>query len=273
MEYLKKVLIIGGSSSICDEAVEHLEHNGYSIDLMTYRSEKNKKNIKNFSQYNWKHLDLLDQKSTELLIEELKDDYYDLIWCVPTYPSGQRDPIATTRDYLEELYGSFLVNYIDLIRNLAFKKLKNEGKMVYQSSEAANVPTDMQDYVSAKSAIQSYVISLSKKLKNKTIFVIATTGIYESLSYYQHGADYYKEDPKRWVTKKEIAEILVRSKQKDTGKIFTLGFCPTKTEVISRYAGIIYPYNYTEWSQNDWYDIPNMQEQSVVDVLGNHTNI
>jgi|GEM_PF-2702232 len=267
---MKKVLIIGGSSSICDGIVDYLEKNDHEIDLMTYRNEQNKKNIKNFEKYKWVHLDLLSQESTEKIIFELPDFYYDKIICVPTYPSGQREPLKTTRLFWEELFGKFIINYMDLIRNLIFKKLKNDGHFVFMSSEAANSITDMHDYSAAKATIQSYVRSLSKKSKNKTIFVIATTGIYKSLSYYNHGEDYYKHDPDRWVMKEDIAKIIVEADKMDNGNIFTLGFCPLKTEIIDRYSGILYPYNYTEGSYNYWHKIvnPHDRPEDVIDILG-----
>lgn len=266
----KKVLIIGGNSSICDEVIINLEKVGFQIDLMTYRNEENKKNIKDFSRYNWKHLDLRDKKSTEDFILELKENYYDVIWCVPTYQAGGRDPMDTPRDFLEDLYGNFIVNYIDLIRNLAFKALKDEGRMIYQSSESANVPTDMQDYSAAKATIQAYVRSLAKKIKNKAIFTIATTGIYDSRAYHDHGgAEYYKLDPGRWVQKKEISELIRFSDLQDNGKVFTLGFCPMKTDIVSRHAGIIYPYNFFAWSEGTWYGRTDLNF-GAKDVLSNH---
>lgn len=252
---MKKVLIIGGNSSICDGIITYLEQNKCVIDLLTYRSDMHKKNIKDHEKYNWKYLDLTNQANTENFILELPDNYYDIIVCVPTYESGGRNPLETPREYLEIVFGKFIVNYMDLIRNLIFKKLKEDGQFTFISSESANAPTDMHDYAAAKSTIQSYVRSLSKKADKKTIFVIATTGIYESLPYYQHGRDYYSFDLDRWVYKEQIAKIIVDATRKDNGNIFTLGFVPSKTEVITNYSGIIYPYNHTQGSYNTWHGL------------------
>ena len=256
MGKLKKVLIIGGSSSICDKIVTYLEDHECVIDLMTYRWEPKKNNIKNFEKYSWTHLDLLDKESTENFILNLSDNNYDIILCTPTYESGQRDPLKTTREYWENVFGKFIINYMDLIRNLIFKKLKDDGKFIFISSEAANVPTDMHDYSTAKATIQAYVRSLSKKAENKIVFVIATTGIVESAAYYEHGgADYYKHDMQRWVHKEQIAKIIIDATDKDNGSIFTLGFVPSKTEIINDYAGIIRPYNHTQWSHDFWLNL------------------
>lgn len=252
---MKKVLIIGGSSSICDEIVTYLEKNDYEIDLLTYRNEENKKYIKNYEMYQWRHLDLTVEEYTQNAIVQIPNNYYDTIICTPTYESGGRDPMATSREYLEEVFGKFIVNYMDLVRNLIFKKLKKDGHFVFISSEAANIPTDMHDYATAKAAMQTYVRSLSKKAGEKTIFVIATTGIYGSLPYYQHGEDYYSFDPKRWVYKEQIAKIIVEATRKDNGNIFTLGFIPAKTEILTDYSGIIYPHNHTQGSHDFWHGL------------------
>lgn len=253
---LKKVLIIGGSSSICDEIVTYLEKNDYVIDLLTYRNEENKKYIKNYEMYQWRHLDLTVEEYTQNAIIQIPNNYYDTIICTPTHESGGRDPLATSREYLENVFGKFIINYMDLVRNLIFKKLKDDGHFIFISSEAANTPTDMHDYSAAKAAMQAYVRSLSKKAENKTVFIIATTGIYESLAYYQHGgADYYKFDPDRWVYKEQIAKIIVNATKKDNGNIFTLGFIPSKTENINNYSGIIYPYTDKKGSYEVWHGL------------------
>jgi short-subunit dehydrogenase len=252
---MKKVLIIGGSSSICDEIVLYLEKNDCFIDLLTYRYEENKKNIKNNEKYQWMHIDLTHNGSTLSAIKNIKEDYYDIIVCVPTHASGGRDPMATSREYLEELYGKFIINYIDLIRNLIFKKLKKDGKFVFISSEAANAVTDVHDYAAAKATIQAYVRSLAKKAEEKTIIVIATTGIHGSLAYHQHGGDdYYKFDMDRWVQKEQIAKIIVDSTRKDNGNIYTLGFIPSKTKIINIYSGIVYPYQDRELADEIWHN-------------------
>jgi len=247
---MKKVLIIGGSSSICDEIISYLEEHGYEIDMLTYRDDR-----KIYGNYNWQHLDLTNKDSVENFINILPDQYYDKVICVPTYNSGGRNPFITSREYLSDLFGNFTINYMILIRSL-FKKITKNGHIVYISTASANMPTDMVDYSAAKGALQNYVRSLSKKVTGEqVIFSIAPTMIYESAPYYQHlgivpkghkektlggyplpATQIKKEimDPKnenyndtsKLVRKKEIAKIIVDAGVKENGKIICLGFKP-----------------------------------------------
>lgn len=251
---MKKTLVIGGNSTIIDDVVEKLEKNDYEITLMTYRAEQNLKKFRNYEKYTWKYLNLLEENSVVDFISRIPDNYYDLVIFTPTHESGQRDPLATTREYYEDLFGKFLINSMDLIRNLIFKKMKNDATFVFTSSEAANVPTDMHDYATGKAALQAYVRSLSKKASDKTVFIIATTMIFESSSYEHHGPDYYKNDQGRLVYKDQIADIILKSDKDDNGKIFTLGFIPTKIEAFNDHAGVIYPYSNLTHSKGNWYN-------------------
>ena len=224
---MKKVLIIGGSSSICDKIITYLEENEYEIDLMTH-SDHSKANEK----YKWQHLDLMGQESTENLINILSKNYYDKIICVPTYNSGTKNPFETSRKYLINVYGNFIVNYMILIRNL-LSNLKDDGQLIYISSAAANRPVHMVDYSAAKACMQAYVTSLSTQVKEgQAIFSIAPSMIYESNPYYQQG--YYKNDIYRLVKKEEIAKVIVEADSSYNGKVVCIGFVPSSPKIILR---------------------------------------
>ena len=221
MVKLKKVLIIGGSSSICDDIIAYLEKNNFEIDILTYR-DQNKINNK----YRWEYLDLTDQDSVNNLINILPNDYYDKVICVPTYNSGSSNPFETTREYLNEVYGKFIINYMILIRNL-FKKITDNGHIIYISSQSAIIPVDMVDYSAAKGAMQTYVRSLSRKVKeNQVIFTIAPTMIYESMPFYLHDPEHYGDDIDKLVRKEDIAKVIVNANKNYNGKIICLGFLP-----------------------------------------------
>jgi NAD(P)-dependent dehydrogenase (short-subunit alcohol dehydrogenase family) len=157
---------------------------------------------------------------------------------VPTYNSGTRDPFSTTREYLFDLYANFTINYMILVRSL-FKKITSKGHIIYISTASANVATDMVDYSAAKGAMQNYIRSLSKKVKeDQVIFSIAPSMIFESMPYYQHINGTKDEnnpnynDISKLVKKEDIAKLIVDADKSYNGKIFCLGFTPAKLDIV-----------------------------------------
>jgi NADP-dependent 3-hydroxy acid dehydrogenase YdfG len=219
----KKVLIIGGNATMCDGIITELEKNKYEIDLLTYYDSTKINN----NNYKWKFLNLLDQDSTDSFINSLEDDYYDKIICTPTYWSGTNNPFVTTREYLNEVYGKFVINYMVLIRNL-LKKITKDGHIIYISSIAANIPVDMVDYSAAKAVMQAYVSAISKKAKdNQVIYSIAPEMIYETIAFYHRDKDNFLEPIDKLIKKEQIAKVILNANLSYNGNVVIMGYDET----------------------------------------------
>lgn len=219
---MKKVLIIGGDSSLCEGIISIMENEGYDIDMLTYFDNKkiNKK-------YNWHHLDLMNEESVDSFINIPKDNYYDKIICAPTYNSGTNNPFITNRKYLSDVYGKFVINYMIIIRSL-LKKITKDGHIIFISTISANVPTDMVDYSATKSAIQAYVSSISKKTKGgQAVYSIAPGMIYDTPSFYERDEEHSIEPAERLIKKEEIAKIILNADESYNGNVVIMDYSAT----------------------------------------------
>lgn len=216
---MKKVLIIGGDATLCDKIISALELNNYQVDLLSYFYPDKINNL-----YNWKFLDLTSQENTESFINDLPNNYYDKIICASTYNSGSGDTLSTKREYLNEVFGKFIINYMILIRNL-LQKITQNGQIVYISTISCNTPTEMGDYAAAKAALQAYVMSLSTKTKkNQAIFSIAPAMIYETVAFDYRDEDHSIEPIRRLIKKEEIAKIIIDSDKSYNGNTIIMNY-------------------------------------------------
>lgn len=234
---MKKVLIIGGASSICDGIIPYLENNGYQIDTLTHRFGEKKDD-----GYNWLYLDLMSSDSVQIALEILPDNYYDLILCTPTYNSGDRDTFNTPRIYLVDLFGTFIVNYLVLLRGLC-KKMSDKGHLVFITSQVANRPSDMADYAAGKGALQTYVMSLSTKMGEEQVaYSISPAVIRDSTAHKYSHPDEFKNVVDQLVGQDEIARVIVEANKEYNGKIVELWGHHRKNE---NGGSLIHP---------EWYD-------------------
>ena len=212
---------------MCDNIIVALENNGFIIDILTYNDPAKVDN-----KYRWEHVNLLDEESVENFIKILPDNYYEKIICVPTYNSGTNNPFITTREYLNNVYGSFIINYMILIRNL-LSKLSDDGQLIYISSISANTSTDMVDYSAAKACMQAYVSAISGRAKqNQAIFSIAPAMIYDTVAFYHRDEEHSLEPISRLIKKEEIANVILNADKNYNANVVIMNY-----DGISRIKG------------------------------------
>jgi NAD(P)-dependent dehydrogenase (short-subunit alcohol dehydrogenase family) len=207
----KKVLIIGGTSSLSPAIISELELSGHTIDLMTFRQERKK-----YGEYNWVHLKLEDNDSVKRFVQSLPDEHYSKI----IFTIGNTVGVEPGKEILENdlklFYESFVFRTIYII-NKCIKSLKEDGHFVFISSVAANHPMGDPDYSAVKAAVQAFVRSLSTKLKpNQVAFSIAPGQIHDTEAYYL--SDYKWDIDKIW-TKEKIAKAISKADVGTNGKV------------------------------------------------------
>ena len=199
MSNIKKVLILGGTSSIAKEIINSLEQKQYSVELMTYR-QKNKI----YGDYRWEHLDLEDKGSVYRFIDLMSKDRYSKIIFLPGNSLG-----PTHKGYpyerLESFYNSFLLRYNVLIGE-ASKSLCDNGQIIFISSLAANRPIPDAHYSSVKAGVQAFVRSLSCSLKEDQIAFSISPGAIDSS------------------IKEQIAKIIAEADKSYNGRVIEIGY-------------------------------------------------
>jgi NAD(P)-dependent dehydrogenase (short-subunit alcohol dehydrogenase family) len=215
---MNNVLIIGGTASISNKIVEEFENNLYSVDLMTYR-QKEKIN----ATHNWEYLDLNDYESVKLFLNKISGNKYKKIILMPASSASYKNIADTDREDLVNFYGNFFVNYMILVRELV-KNLSEDGQIAYISSIAANVPIDDVNYATGKGAMQTFIRSMSTKIKNgQAIFSVAPGLIYDTPAFYHNDPANYGGDISRLAKKEEIAQIILNATPEKNGQIIKIG--------------------------------------------------
>ena len=103
---MKKVLIIGGTSSLAKPIIFKLEKNGYEIDALTFRQSK-KINLK--KNYTWIKLDLYDAKSIDMFFSFLPNNFYSKIIFLAGSGLGKSYKDVDALE-MESFYKAFLLN-------------------------------------------------------------------------------------------------------------------------------------------------------------------
>jgi len=211
----KKVLIVGGTSSIVPGIINKLEEYNYVIDLMTFRTPG-----KQYGDYKWQNLDLENKDSLDDLLSIMPKNYYSKILFVSGNSLGNYNG-NVPYDELQKFYDSFLLRYNFLIKE-SCKSLTDDGQIVYISSIAANIPIFDADYSAAKAGVQAFVRSLSLSMKtNQSSFSISPGLI--------HGSKVFKEidyhgDETKLATIDQIAEIIATADKTYNGRVIEIGY-------------------------------------------------
>lgn len=174
---MKKVLIIGGTSSLAKPIISKLEKNGYEIDALTFRQAEKINLEKN---YTWIKLDLYDTKSIEMFFSFLPDNFYSKIIFLAGSGLGKSYKDVDALE-MESFYKAFLLNYISLIINLS-NRLDFDGQLIFISSIAAKIPIQDAHYSAVKAGVEAFVRSASSQLsQNKSMFSISPATITDSM--------------------------------------------------------------------------------------------
>lgn len=212
------VLIIGGTAPISNDIIKELKLNSYSIDLMTYR-DINKIN----EEESWTYLDIQQYHSVEKFLNFIGNKKYNKIILNSASSPGNQNIKKTKREDLVYYYSNFFVNYMILVKNL-LENISENGSIVYISSIAANVPIQDVNYATGKGAMQTFITSLSTHIKHQQyIFSIAPGLIYDTPAFYQNDPKNYNYDSSKLATKKQIAEIIIKSDNSFNGKVIKIG--------------------------------------------------
>ena len=172
---MKKVLIIGGTSSLANFIIPKLENNNYEISAMTFRQSS-----KIYKDYTWIKLDLYDYESINMFLHSILPNTYSKIIFLSGSGLGKSYKDITEED-MAKFYQAFLINYISLIMNLTHR-LDDDGQIVFISSIAANIPIQDAHYSAVKAGVEAFIRSASSQLsKNQSMFSISPATITDSM--------------------------------------------------------------------------------------------
>jgi NADP-dependent 3-hydroxy acid dehydrogenase YdfG len=172
---MKKVLIIGGTSSLAKPIISKLENNGYEIVAMTFRQID-----KIYNNYTWIKLDLYDKNSIDMFFDFLPKQFYSKIIFLSGNSLGKSYK-NVNEDEMLSFYDAFLINYISLIIDLT-KILEYDGQVIFVSSIAAKIPIQDAHYSAVKAGVEAFVRSASSQLlDNQSMFSISPATITDSM--------------------------------------------------------------------------------------------
>lgn len=210
----KKILIIGGTSSLANEII--IKAKDVFTDITcTYR---NKSKVFN-KKCNWEYLNLDENDSIDLFLNKILNKEYDTIIILIGSTTNKKYTdisIDDIKKYHEINSGS----YIYLLQNIVLK-IKDDGQIIVVSSRSANNASYDIHYSGVKASIQSAVKSLSKFLKNKqSIVCVAPSLIYESKMYNEMTKENIKKhlylSNNNLINKNEFAEFIISLNNKVT---------------------------------------------------------
>jgi short-subunit dehydrogenase len=155
----KKILILGGTSSLAKEIIPICASNGFKI---TKTSRKQKLNSQ-INQHDLLYLDVSSIKSINLFLENINDMRFSYVLCligstseIFKYPYKNFKEINT---YLN----TYITNLIFLLDNLFFNyRVSNSCSILVLSSRAAKYGSQDRYYAVAKSALEGFIKSKGK---------------------------------------------------------------------------------------------------------------
>lgn len=217
----KNALIIGGTASIADTIVQHLDNN-YNVDLTSsYIKKINEYDLHKYKNVKWFELDLHSYDSLLDFINKIPNEHYSIVVILSMNSPGNF--FNNTVDELKNFYSNYLVNNM-LLGKFLLEKITNTGKIIYLSSIASAKPVPQINYSTVKGALQSFYTSLSTHSKtNQSIFSIMPGLIYDTPAFDKVKDFDSSYDIQLLATKEEIANLIINSGINENGKIIRLG--------------------------------------------------
>tara|TARA_Y100001968_G_scaffold315971_2_gene343197 strand:+ start:66 stop:824 length:759 start_codon:yes stop_codon:yes gene_type:complete len=175
----KNVLITGASKNIGKAIAISLAKKNSNVIICARNNTELKKVLKIMNKYNGSHhafaLDLEDPRGPLRLIENLKDNKIapDII----VHNLGGSRQVTDTNFSRQDLLNVWQLNLgiaHEINKELSPQMIdKNWGRIIHISSLAAKTAKGYIPYVSAKSALEGYVRSMSKQLSPKNVIMNA----------------------------------------------------------------------------------------------------
>jgi NADP-dependent 3-hydroxy acid dehydrogenase YdfG len=209
----KKMLIIGGTSSLAPEIIKRSVKDFDEI-VCTYR---NKKNI--FTNLViWEYLDLEKDDSIKLFLNKNNKKYDKIIVLIGSVNNKKYSEMSL--ESIKKYYSIYSGALLFLLQNLT-TMINSTGQIIVMSSRSANNPSFDIHYSGTKSSIQAVVRSISKFLKkDQSIVCIAPSLILNSKMFKDMNKKNIKKHIKlsnnNLISKNEIAEFIVSLNNKIT---------------------------------------------------------
>jgi NAD(P)-dependent dehydrogenase (short-subunit alcohol dehydrogenase family) len=205
----KNFLLVGGTSSLSNYLISLAKNNQYSV----YATYKNKDKVVYQDGVKWLELDISSQESILLFLNNIPNNFYDkVIFLVGKTTKKKYNKINIVE--LEKYYIEQASNYIYTLQNI-LAKTKNNGSVAVVTSRAANYGSYDVHYSAVKGAIQSAVKSLAKFTKNKTIFCVSPSLIFDSKMFKEMSskniAKHLKRTNNKLLKKDEVASFIWNS--------------------------------------------------------------
>ena len=176
------LLLLGAQSSIGQQFLSLNLGQNYNV-YSTYSSKSflGRQNAKKFSF----ELNLELPKSIQLFLEELKDIHFDVVIFLIGRTSNL--PLTSSDDSITRYLDTYIRNYAKLIFGIANKVgVRNKGKALFVNVSSRSVLYGSSDplYAMAKSAIHSYIKSLSKLYSSNIVFHNLVPGLLKNSKMY-----------------------------------------------------------------------------------------
>lgn len=182
MKDIKRILVLGGSSSILKEFF--LAIRDLNVDIhATFRRLDLEPDVERFISKKY-FLDLESDQTIFNFQNQVKHIKYDLILSLIGVTSG----LSIEFDSLEHVQKTVNINAVNLLWLLPtlHESLKENGCICFMGSSAADGSSFDIAYSAAKAALRSGVTSYSLRLKeNQSIYVLEPSLIEESTMYFE----------------------------------------------------------------------------------------
>lgn len=166
---MKRMLILGGTSSLATPFLQIALDSGYEITATTRTS----KNLLGNSGLNWENLDLDSEESVINFTHSVSSSNFDFIFDFIGKTSGidsQNFDLLNLKEY----FRSQITNHVFLLLKIQ-RLLTLEGSLINISSRSVKHGSFDIPYVAAKAAVHNSVFSIKDKLleKQKTINIVS----------------------------------------------------------------------------------------------------
>lgn len=174
----KKVLIIGGTSSLASKIIECAQVDGYELYCTTRRNK-----FEDNHKVTWLNLKLESLDSISDLLTQIREEKFERI-IVLLGAVTNRDYFQIQYEEIAEYYRTYLTNLNYLFTKL-ISHLEELGNILLMSSRAASNPSFDAHYSAVKSGLEGYVRSSVRVLSPMQSAVTVSSGLILNSSMYK----------------------------------------------------------------------------------------
>ena len=175
----RKILIIGGNSSLGQEIIAQAKQAGFAVHATSRKPTENQE-----SGVEWHSLDIANEAVVNEFFQDLDAlRFHNIIYCI-----GETSHLVGEdfcKDNLSEYFAvQFVMSFVVLSRLPRLMATEASSTLAYISSRAAIYPSYDIPYAAVKGGLTSTILSISKRLQQNQRAIVVAPGLIEDSKMY-----------------------------------------------------------------------------------------